>query len=125
MKRFEIPRTLCSGNLPVYNQRKEWGNSHKNLKEKSVDNYIKQNPKVLLDFIYESAEIEDLEELLAMKKNNKNNPIMRTVALKKDTRNCGPEIFTNTSTRGVAKLILEDIEYPSLTLRYGQYTIYF
>ncbi|OWF36192.1 cAMP and cAMP-inhibited cGMP 3',5'-cyclic phosphodiesterase 10A-like [Mizuhopecten yessoensis] len=57
-----------SGILPAHFPNKEWGSAHRILREKEVDEFLAVHPQVLLDFIYDTVELDSLEELLRQKK---------------------------------------------------------
>ncbi|XP_060064037.1 cAMP and cAMP-inhibited cGMP 3',5'-cyclic phosphodiesterase 10A-like [Ylistrum balloti] len=57
-----------AGILPAHFPNKEWGNAHRILKEKDVDEFLTVHPQVLLDFMYDTVKLDTLEDLLRQKK---------------------------------------------------------
>ncbi|XP_033761202.1 cAMP and cAMP-inhibited cGMP 3',5'-cyclic phosphodiesterase 10A-like [Pecten maximus] len=99
-----------AGILPAHFPNKEWGNAHRILREKEVDEFLAVHPRVLLDFIYDTVELDTLYQLLRQKRGviededesqtNKSRTKPRQVT----------DLFDQKSTRHVSQALITAIQ---------------
>lgn len=98
-----------SGILPAHFPNKEWGNPHKRiLRQKDVDEFLAVHPQVLLDFLYDTVELDTLEELLRQKKGvieDEDESQTKTPEPRKAS-----DLFDQDSTRPVSQELISAIE---------------